>query len=373
MAAKKTKTNSSLWEKVHVVGGDPCLCRLYVAGIVEDIGRPSTRRYDRGGAVKTGLTGFVFSEPADAVIITDPSAEQLKLCQSVIEDGTLTASALIIVTPGDVLDARMGFAQQAKKHKRSLYLDPIDAGDKPAVRSHVKDWAESTGTAVEAPAIAWITDNAPTRVMKVKTDKGKRDSEVYDLDWLENELDKAAAVSCHQNSAVSLQVAQAVMRFDQGLDTWRFVEYASKTSDPGALLTMFHRLSTSNSSQGAMMVLLSQIEFLIGVRGLLDRGVSNADDIAERMSLDRYIGRYLSQEWEDIGDIPEPTPVNSWRVRKAIESGVPAMARLSSQFQAIVASIRDLRSGLPEDIIYPYLSLALTGKASYSEPLKRIF
>ena len=368
----KTKINKSpLWDRLHVIGGDPCLCRLFLQGVIEDAGNPTKRYYDKLdgiGTLRGALTAFAFNDVPDAIVLSNPTAEQLKLCQQTIEEETLTASALVILTLGDTLDGRSAFAQQAQKRKRVSYLDPLEKGERKQLSDHIGEWESGTDQKLDSDAKLWLIENAPTQIVKVKSQSGKRDCEVYDLQSMENELDKIIAIKALNPGAITKSELIDIVRFEQEVDIWKFIDTAIN-GDTAEMLKMLYVIADSQGEQGALVLLYSQLEFLLGVRCLMDEGISSADTISSRMTLQPYLGRYLLENWSELESIPEPSPPNVWRIRKSMEKTLPNATILSRNYQFVIAAIRDLRSGLSQKIVFPYLSFALSGKADYTEPL----
>jgi hypothetical protein len=370
-----TQSDVAPWDRLYIIGGDPCLCRLFLQGVIEDLGNPNRIRFDRTDslrALKDAMMAFSFGDVADAIIISDPSADQLRACQEAIESGVLTASALVIITPGDMIDGRASLAQQAQKRGRVTYLSPIEAGERARLLNHLTEWESGTGQVLTEEARRWMIQNAPTQIVKIKGASGKREVEVYDLQWIENELDKVIAVKHLEPGPITVSDLKSLVRFEQGVDIWQFIDAA--TSGNAALsLSMLYALSSTQGVQGALILLASQLEFLMSVRCLQDRQVRSVDEIARQMSLQPYLGRYLLQNWSEALDLPEPAAPNPWRVRKAVEKTLPPAIRLSGNYQAVISAIQDLRAGLDERIVLPYLALCLAGENHYVEPLKGQF
>ena len=370
-----TKSSSALWDRLHIIGGDPCLCRLFLQGVIEDLGSPARRRFDRADSPRTlkdALIAFPFGDQADMIILSDPNAEQLRACQESIENGTLTASALVVITPGDMIDGRASLAQQAQKRGRITCLSPIEAGERAQLLDHLTEWESGTGQVLTEEARRWIIQHAPTQIAKVKGPSGKREVEVYDLQWMENELDKVISVKALEPGPIAVSDLEALVRFEQGVDIWQFID-AATGGNASQSLGMLYTLSVTQGVQGALILLASQLEFLLSVRCLQDQRVRSVDEIARQMALQPYLGRYLLQDWSEAHDLPEPAAPNPWRVRKATEKALPPAVRLSENYQAVISAVRDLRAGLDERIVFPYLALCLAGENSYSEPLRGQF
>lgn len=379
MARKTNKANqpnkaANGWERVYVLGGDPFLCESTLAGILQDLGGPSKRRYgktDGVATVRNALLAFSFEEIADAILLAHPSADQMKACLDVVESPGMTASAFVVMTPGDTLDARMAFASRASKHKRVLYLEPIEKERRQDLAQHLKDWEEGTGQSFAPEARQWILANAPVCSMKMKGAAGKRETEVYDLLCLENELEKLLSLKAQDPGPITLKDLEEIVHFQQDTDVWEFIRSAV-SGQAEALLTLLGKMAQSQNAQGALWLLASQLEFLLGVKTLRERGFDGAERIASEMARNPYLGRYLGEDWQERESVPDPPAVNVWRVRKALEQPRGGLDRLSRQYQSVLSALQDLRAGLDEQVVFPFLALALADQHPYARPFRSL-
>ena len=375
MKNQKINSHNKQWEKVYVVCGDPLLSRLFIQGIQEDLNTPSKRTFDKGDSPKSivnALKAFVMFDTPDMVVIYDPSAEQMRTIESFLDAEVMTASALVIATLGDLPDGRSKFIQKAEKCKRVFFMSPIEYKDTKTLRAHLLEWAEDAQVSFDKDAINWVLSNAPACVGKIKSSSGKKDCEVYDLQSIENELEKIKVINSLGNYKICVADLEKYVRFDYYIDIWSFINVAiSNGSNAGDALKMIQIIANSQGTQAALILLASQIEFLLCIKSLQNRNIQKAEAIAEFMSMDSYLGRYLLPDWTEINEIPTLPKPNAWRIRKAIESPIPSTERLSLLYQSVLSAIRDLRSGLDERIVLPYLALCLGGHNSYITPLKQ--
>ena len=370
---RKSKSNApGHWEKVWIIGGDSCLCRFEIEAAVDESGAGSTQKFGKGDSirsVRTALTGFSMDERPSAVVVFNPLAEMHKMLLEVIQEGPFTAAALIVVTPGDTLDARAALVAAATKNKRLFYYSPIEAGERYALAEHLNGWEESLSVKIDRDAREWLLSNAPTLSSKVKTTGGKKELEVYDLDFFEAELGKMGRYRQTVGGSVTLDDVKTMCNFGQGTDIWALVK--SATTGRGAeALRLLEDMSDAKGSSTALWLILSQLDFLIGLKSLLNAGIRNPDDIQQRMSPHVYMGKYFDDSWELPSDTKVCSPVNVWRIKKALEGDLSmTLGQLSTQYIATVSAVRDLRAGLSERIVMPYYCMALAGMAPYSEPL----
>ena len=370
--AKKSKTATlDSWDRVYVFGGEAWQVRAGVSAAIEAAEASGVTRFNREASPKLifeSLTRYQFDDPAEAITLINPNADQLKACTEAIVAGRVTSSALIVYTPGDSLDGRSSFALNANKQKRVWTYSHIEAGDTHELRQHMKDWQDSTECKLDSASLDWLLKNAPTMSVKVKATGGKKDTEAYDLETLESELDKVLVVRDHENIKVTLNDLQQLCEFEQSSDIWSFIRHAVQGNGI-EILKHLTQLDVSKTDQGALWLLASQLGLVISIKSLLESGCSDPDRIAQMATSESYVGKYFMPGWKEA-EVKPVTPLNPWRVRKAIESIEGATSQqLSSRYGAVINAIRDLRIGLSPDVVVPYLTWALAGTADYSKPL----
>lgn len=371
---KKQTKNSASWESVYVISGEPQLCKMALSELLETLGNPGVKRYQKDDKIEnltSSFNSFSFNSIPDAIIITNPKAEMLKVCQKAVEDGPFKVSALIVYNPGDSLDGRLSFVSAANKNKCIYHYDFLESSNQSSILKYIKDWESGTGVFMTDEARRWLASNAPTTIGKVKTQNGKKDVEVFDLEFLENELDKPYIMRVDTSEKITLCDIQEFCTFEQNHDVWKFIS----SSIDGKITEAYHEIEQMLESQDvktAIALLMSQLKFLIGLKSLGDKylSTSNEYEIAANISISKYLNRYLLMDWQDLEQTFEAPAVNPWRVKKACES-LPkwSMDKLCKQYAAAAYAYKDLRFGVPEDILLPYLMMALDGKIEYKEPI----
>ena len=374
MAAKKAKKpvkKSIDWSKVFVFSGEPLQVQMGVDAAIKSVETPPVTRFTKDDSPKTifsTLTKFQLEEPSDIVWLNFPTADQLKTCMEVLEAQSITASILIISTPGDSLDGRSAFAMAANKNKRVWMFEYIQAGDSHALEAHLKDWEKGMEMKINPDAKSWLVKKAPTYAVKIKTATGKKEAEAYDLLDLEAELEKIAIVRQYEGGSISLDDVVNFCFFNYAQDVWGFVA-AATVGDKALIMRHLDQMDVGKTDQGSLWLLISQLGFLISVRSLMDLGIQDTFELQRLIPSDRYIGRYLLPDWTEAEARPAAT-VNPYRIQKAMESvyGITS-AQLGAKYAAVMSGIRDLRAGLHPEIVIPYLTLALAGSIDYSSPL----
>jgi len=363
--ATKTKSNTNYWDRVYVITGEPQSCQFAIPAVIEQSGAPGIRRYHKdakASVLRTAFSAFTIADKPDAVMLINPSSEQLKVCQEAIEEGPFLPPALIVFSPGDI-DGRLTFYKSANKLKRVYSYDYVQKTQKSAFMKYLDEWQAGTGIKLKPDAREWLYSNAPTASAKIAQGTlGKRDTEVIDLEWLESELEKVAIVRQSEKGDALLEDVQDLCVFDQISDIWEFVEaaVAGRSAD---VFKMLDKMTKGSDATGALHLLLSQLKFLINLKSTPG---DNEHVLASMMSLDKYVGKYLLPDWSELLEKPATTAVNPWRVRKALDSTQEiSLDSLTAQYQAVAFAIKDLRFGFPPDILMPYLVLALSGRIRY--------
>lgn len=371
---KTTATkNNACWDKVFVICGEPQLCKMALSEALGSLDNPGVKRYQRDDKpenVRASLNSFSLSGKPDAIIVYSPKADMLKVCQEAVESG-FTASGLIIYNPGDSLDGRLSFTTASNKNKRVYHFDFIEFNNRIELTKYIKEWESGTGVYMTDEARRWLIDNAPTTSGKIKTNSGKKDAEVYNLELLENELDKPYVLHNDSQSKITLDDLKELCNFTQGHDVWAFIASAI-AGDIDKAYYEIGRMMESHDVKTALALLMSQLKFLIGLKSLSSKYLATASeyDIAATLSLAPHLNRYLDENWMEREQRVEAPTVNPWRVKKACESSRNwSLEQLCKQYTATVYAYKDLRFGVPEDILIPYLMLALSGKIEYLEPI----
>jgi DNA polymerase III delta subunit len=342
--------------------------------VLSNCGNPNTNRYSKNDKLEhicSSFSSFSFNDVKDAIIISHPNAEVLKACQNYVDNGPFKVSCLIIYNPGDFLDGRLAFVSKANKNKRIYHYDFIESSSSSLILKYIKDWEHGTGVKMTDEARNWLVKNAPKTTGKIKNQTGKKDVEVFDLELLENELDKPYIMKVDTNSSITLEDVQSFCAFNQSHDVWAFISHSVNGRIAEAYSEIEKMLETQDV-KSAIALLMSQLKFLIGLKSLGNNYLLTASEyeIASNLSISKHLNQYLSQDWLDLDKTFEAPVINPWRVKKACETVTKcSMDTLCKQYIAAVYAYKDLRFGLAEDILLPYLMLALSGKIEYKEPI----
>jgi DNA polymerase III delta subunit len=355
------------WKKVWVVSGDPCLIRFALEAITE--GKSIKRHFYKNDDIsdlKKILT--TYSLIPQKIIIYDPSAEALKLCSEVIEANRLLLEALIVVVWGDNIDGRISFYVKAQKNKRLVNYSYIEANDKQSLLKYISEWQRCSEKEISGEARQWLSNNAPIIYEKIKISGTKKDAEVYDLQLLESELNKILSLCNYEKRNIELNDVVEFCNFDQVVDIWSFIKFIIN-SDYANSVKILDKMIDQQGTHSILWLLNSQLAFLIQLKQYLNEGITDISVLQKNMSHKEYLNKYYDDNWQEVTGVVDPS-INPWRIRKAIESsGNWAIGKLILQYQSVVNAIIDMRSGGQEDIVMPYLLLALCGVVNYDKSL----
>jgi DNA polymerase III delta subunit len=371
---KQTPKKNNHWDKVFVISGEPQFCKFALEESLANLQNPGCKRYyrtDKISNIKEAFSSFSFHAIPDVIIINNPKAETLKMCQSVLESGPFNASGLIIYNPGDSLDGRLGFVSQATKNKRVYHFDYIEALNTVEILKYIKNWESGTSVSFTDEARKWLVQNVPTTTGKIKSGTGKREVEVVDFENLEKELDKPYVLRFGTQNKISLEDLHSYCVFEREYDLWAFIS-AAISGDTKEAYAQIEEMLKSQDIKTALALLMSQLKFLIGLKSLGNSVLNTASEytIAAELSIAKYLNRYLGDDWLMSEQVYEAPAVNPWRVKKACESiSKWSIEQLCDQYIATACAYKDLRFGVSEDILIPYLMLALSGKLKYTEPI----
>jgi hypothetical protein len=355
------KTDKPMWDKVWVISGEPCMSRLSLQALLEDNGIKNTKRFYKDSDLKSlhsTLTTFSLKQN-QAIIINDPNAAMLRICLDLIESGCITVKMLIVFIVGDNIDGRMAFFTRAAKNKRVINLPYIMAKDSISLIKHLKNWELGAEIKLSSEATKWLVDNAPIEIAKIKDKTGKKDTEVYDLVWMESELDKIAILCKKENRNMEVNDLVTFCDFTQVIDIWDFIKCTIDGNFKQSH-NLIYKLLNDQPLNSVLWLLYSQLIFLIQLKQLVDIYGTDTNVLMSKMNYKEYLNKYFNDNWEEVTEITEPT-INFWRIKKAVESMTNwELDNIVKQYNAVTNAILDLRSSGKEDIVIAYLLLAMS-------------
>lgn len=361
---KTTKTTSSKkqtrtsWEKVWVMCGDEYLCKLSMLSLLEDKSVVKTfYSNDDVESIVPYLTNYSFLNNETGIILKEPSVATLKAILPLVENNKIAVPVLIVYLA--MSDPESGdFVKEAKKQKRVFPHQYVVSSDTAKLRQFVASvWTGKNNTTITPQACAWIVEHAPTKTAKTTL---KKEEEVFDLVFLNNELCKIASFK----NNLELTDVQNYCTFTPIVSIWDCVN-TMLYMDVSQSYEQYQRYLNDNSIKLLISILKGQIEFIIEVQSLYQKGMRDPVAIQKALSYSTFVEQYPGIECkENSGGTP-----SFWRIKKILEKiHTYDTATLAQQLNALRAANIDLQSGADQLLVSDYLFFALKGKAKYNDP-----
>jgi hypothetical protein len=108
----------------------------------------------------------------------------------------------------------------------------------------------------------------------------------------------------------------------------------------------------------------SQLELYIQIKN------NNSSNLANDLTLSSKLNFYLDDTLDKPAEVKPKAQINPFRLKMALETcNKVSLNSLVNKYLATISAIRDLRAGLPPEIISGLLSLAYSEKNKYLEPV----
>ncbi len=357
---KKQQNNYSEenWKKVYIYTGDEFLSRMYTFPDCYIEALDSNASINK---IVSSLKGINLFDQPKLVRIYSPNAEQCKSIAEVIANFKLTANYVQIYCLNDTLDGRSSLASKAKAANRIFNYSAIEYGNTYGLSKCIENWSSSYNLSFEIEALKWLEINSPTITIKVKSGSVKKDSLVYDLPLLFNELNKFVFL---ENKKIELADIKKLEAFNQDINIFDFIKNCLG-NNPSLILSGLISLNQSHGHQSVLMIFLYQLFFLLNVAEFKDRGIYQESLILDELSLKNYLNKYLNEDYQEIAkDIPLKN-INPIRLRISMNELNCNAHIISLKIESILNAVIDLRNNLSESVVFPYLSLCLANNKKY--------
>lgn len=323
-------------DKVTIYTGDDFLSLLDFKSITK---KENVKSYD-----KDNYSSLAYDLSNDSILsyvikVNNPNAEMLKI----INESEINNPVYIFAT-NDTLDGRSGLSTKAKKNNWIKNIQPIT--NKIDLKSFIVNYIKIK---INNDCLSWLLNNCPTQTIKVKAGASKKDLIIYDLSLLCNELDK---ISSYKDNEIVIQDFDN-SEFKTDIDIFQFIKDCENSKHQNILLGLY-KLTESHGSQSLLMLLLYALFFRLNI---VDNNVSIEKHL-ENISLSDLLNKYLSNEWEEIKS--SLISVNPVRVQISMNERGCSSELMSKKINNVVTAIIDLRNNVPEEIVYPRLTLGLS-------------
>lgn len=257
----------------------------------------------------------------------NPSTSDLKVISELLD---LQLGNHFLYYEDDSFDGRVSIIQKLKKANDIYDFSLPVFGDKSKLLSFLKQYNLSY------ELINWLCENCPTTRTKLKA-TGRKDVVCYDIDLLGQEINKLQSVK----SVLTIDDFNS-SEFKKDADIFQFIsDLLDKKTD--LALRDYPKLIDHMGDQGLLLVLLSQLYFLIKIADVKDKKIFNESKYMIRIDLKDILGQYLDDNWEVMKPVNQST--NPIRVKIEISKLSLNVDRLSKLIEMTAESIIDLRNG----------------------------
>lgn len=238
-------------------------------------------------------------------------------------------------------DGRNSFISKIKKENNIIDFSYPLYGDLSQLQKSILSETKRLGIELDYDCFSWINLNCPTLKIKSKAAGSKKEKIVYDIDLLIQEIVKLSTI---KNKLEESDFQHSF--YEPDVDIFEFIGHILKKNLDKALL-LSDKLVSSIGEQGVMMILLSQLYFLLVVSDCKEKNIYDVNKIIEKLECKDLLGKYLSEDWHNLEfSIKTQNPI---RVRIELGEKTPPVSKLSQMIQDLVISIKDLRNSGSKD------------------------
>lgn len=274
-----------------------------------------------------------FFDSNNIYIHTNVSNEDIKLIQ---EKSEKLGIKHIVLYEDDSFDGRLSLIAKAKKN--SLIFDcsyPL-AGDSNSLKRHINNFAMKNNANINGETLNHLVQICPILRIKSKQSGSKKEILCYDIDILFKELEK---IISYTDKIFLRDISNA--SFNEECDIFEFIDKLMN-KDLDYCLTKIDLLIDSMGEQGFLLVLLSQLNFML-VISETNKSFHPISEVQEIIELRDLLGKYLDDEYK------EPTftvkAQNPIRIRIQLsKENLYSPAQFSKMITLVVDSIVDLRT-----------------------------
>jgi hypothetical protein len=274
-----------------------------------------------------------FFDSNNIYIHTNISNEEIKLIQ---EKSEKLGIKHIILYEDDSFDGRLSLIAKAKKN--SLIFDcsyPL-VGDSNSLKRHINNFVMKSNANINGETLNYLVEICPILRIKSKQSGSKKEILCYDIDILFKELEK---IISYTDKIFLRDIANA--SFNEECDIFEFIDKLMN-KDLDYCLTKIDLLIDSMGEQGFLLVLLSQLNFML-VISETNKKFHPLTEVQEIVELRDLLGKYLDDEYKEPSFTVKPQ--NPIRIRiQSSKENLYNPAQFSKMITMIVDSIVDLRT-----------------------------
>ena len=214
----------------------------------------------------------VFFDSNKIFLYDNPNIEKLKIIQSQINANKGTH---FLFYDDDSFDGRNSLIQSIKKTNQIFdYSYPL-FGDFAGLRRSINSYINTTNKSIDANCYEWLNKNCPTVKVKSKATGSKKESICYDIDLLNKEFEKILSIN-QKIKTSDLENSS----FVTDADIFEFIEYVMNNNVKESFI-LADKLINSIGEQALLLILLSQLIFILEVVGCKENKIFSIDKIVE--------------------------------------------------------------------------------------------
>lgn len=267
-------------------------------------------------------------------LVMNPTNDEIKLI------GNTNNCQYSLFFDDDSFDGRLGFISKIKKSGKIFDFSYPLLGDTQVLRRKLNDFSKSYDFKFTQDAIDWIISNCPTLSIKVKSDSGKKEKLVYDIDLLSQEIAKLSSV---KKELCADDFADSVFNNEESIFT--FIDKILQKDY--SCFEKLDELVNKIGEQALLLITLSQILYLLSFVGGKQRYGYDVNKIHFHICLKDIINKYLGDDWNELQTDFKHSDII--RLQIQMNKQTPSEVDLSKMIVFIVETIKDLRNSGSKD------------------------
>jgi len=230
-----------------------------------------------------------FFDNRNIYIHTNISNEDIKLIH---ETNEKLGSKHVLLYDDDSFDGRLSLIAKAKKNNLIFDCSYPLVGDFNGLKRHINNFILKNNSNINGETLNYLVDICPVLRIKSKQSGSKKEILCYDIDILFKELEK---IISYTDKIFLRDISNA--SFNEECDIFEFIEQLmNKNLD--YCLNKIDLLISSMGEQGFLLVLLSQLNFMLSVSGAKSKDLQ-INQVQEIVELRDILGKYLNDVYEE--------------------------------------------------------------------------
>jgi len=274
-----------------------------------------------------------FFDNRNIYIHTNISNEDIKLIQ---ETNEKLGSKHVLLYDDDSFDGRLSLIARAKKNNLIFDCSYPLVGDFNGLKRHINNFILKNNSNINGETLNYLVDICPVLRIKSKQSGSKKEILCYDIDILFKELEK---IISYTDKIFLRDISNA--SFNEECDIFEFIEQLmNKNLD--YCLNKIDLLISSMGEQGFLLVLLSQLNFMLSVSGAKSKDLQ-INQVQEIVELRDILGKYLNDVYEETTYTIKPQ--NPIRIKiQYTKNNMLTVNQYAKMINLVVDCVVDLRT-----------------------------